>query len=217
MPPEIFSDPAMRAIIAAVMVSDAPDDLKVPSVAAAWAVDGVLGIVPAAIAASQQEDGDRPPDIGKTSSSAADEGMSKDEIADIRAQADEAVSGIRKRASEMIDDIVRKQRKAVAEARAEQEISRAVHSLARLVQRLDDDPRGNDAQTERDLQILSDFVKAREAAEAAEEASGKQSQSQAYQSVEEQRGQPADEGSSPPGGGDTPRGGGGKKPISTTS
>jgi hypothetical protein len=54
------------------MVSDAPEDLRVPCVAAAWAVDGLLGIAPAAVAASQPED-DRRDLITVTRESSSDD------------------------------------------------------------------------------------------------------------------------------------------------
>ncbi|WP_037499894.1 hypothetical protein [Sphingomonas jaspsi] len=69
-PNDLLRDPAVRALIATAMVSDARDDLRVPCVVAAWALEGPLSIVPAAVASAQPDD--RPTFVGKERSTLAD-------------------------------------------------------------------------------------------------------------------------------------------------
>ena len=157
---DIFSDPAMRALVAAVMVSDAPEDLRVPSVAAAWAVDGVLGIVPAAVAAGRAEE-DRP-------------NASTDDTDDIKRHYQERKQQLEDEFEEQLETMRTAAIAAERKARVEKELNRTADGFLKAIRQLEADP----AQTEQDLaakiEEIREWLRKQRAAEAA---SGKTEQS----------------------------------------
>jgi Skp family chaperone for outer membrane proteins len=137
MPPDFFSDPAMRALVAAVMVSDAPEDLRVPCVAAAWAVDGPLGIAPAAVAAGQRDD--RADDITVAGES------STDDLGQLKRTYQEDAQKLKEQFEAKLKASQAAKLAATRKEKAEKELNRCAEAFLAAVSQLETDQGKGDA------------------------------------------------------------------------
>jgi Skp family chaperone for outer membrane proteins len=161
MPPDFFSDPAMRALVAAVMVSDAPEDLRVPCVAAAWAVDGPLGIAPAAVAAGQRDD--RADDIIVARESSADE------LGQLKRTYQEDAQKLKEQFEAKLKASQAAKLAATRKEKAEKELNRCAEAFLAAVSQLETDQGKGDADL---LVEISKNVSALQAWVAEQQASG---------------------------------------------